>query len=198
MLVHGRDAGENAAKYAKEKTTPLPNDDEFSAIKETAEKPLHAKGGKNPAKLRREVQEAAQRYLGPIRTEEELKKFITFLEGVKKDDLFDISTTSKSRLYNKEWIDALELPNIVHLLEAAAKSALARTESRGVHFREDFPEVNNDEWLAESIVHYKAGNLEVTKRPVTVTSMTPPKGKIPYLEMMKQMMEAHSDTGGKH
>jgi len=83
-------------------------------------------------------------------------------------------------------------------LEISAKSAITRTESRGVHFREDFPETGNDEWLAGSIVHSDADAVTVTKHPFTVTSMTPPEGKRrPSLEMTKQRMEIHSDTEGK-
>ena len=86
----------------------------------------------------------------------------------------------------------------MQLLEIAAHSALARTESRGVHYREDFPHTDNDEWLKESAVLRAGAGFEVTHRPLTVTSMTPPAGVTPYIDFMKQMMDAHSDTGGKH
>jgi succinate dehydrogenase / fumarate reductase flavoprotein subunit len=80
----------------------------------------------------------------------------------------------------------------------AAQSALLRTESRGVHYREDYPKTDNDCWLKESIVKQVEDGFEVTQRPVTVTTMTPPKGVIPYLGFIKKMMESRSDTGGKH
>ena len=86
----------------------------------------------------------------------------------------------------------------MQLLEIAARSALARTESRGVHYREDFPQTDNDEWLKESVVLRAGEGFEIAHRPVTVTSMTPPTGTTPYLDFIKQMMDAHSDTGGKH
>ena len=54
----------------------------------------------------------------------------------------------------KEWIDAIELPNMVHLLECTARSALYRTESRGVHFRSDFPEPDDR--------HFKK-HIEITR-----------------------------------
>jgi succinate dehydrogenase / fumarate reductase flavoprotein subunit len=109
-----------------------------------------------------------------------------------------VAVVSKNRVYNKEWLDALELPFIVHLLKAAAKSALYRTESRGVHFREDCPLTDNENWLRESVVNYDEGKFNISSRPVTVTAMTPPQGKTPFLEMMKQMMASRSDIGGHH
>jgi hypothetical protein len=47
-------------------------------------------------------------------------------------------------------------------------------------------------------VQFDEGALKVTRRPVTVTSITPPKGKVLFLDMMKKMMEARSDIGGHH
>ena len=87
---------------------------------------------------------------------------------------------------------------MIQLLEMAAASALNRTESRGVHYREDHPHTDNDQWLKESIIHKSNGGFELSHRPLTLTSMMPPTGKMPYLEFVKQMMESRSDTGGKH
>ena len=136
--------------------------------------------------------------MGPIRNKQEISTFIDFLDKVNKEQLPNLATTSKSRVYNKEWIDALELGNIVHLLKAAAQSALFRTESRGVHYREEYPYTDNDNWLKENLVSYEGGSFQITSRPVTITSLTPPKGKVPFLDMMKKMMEARSDIGGHH
>jgi succinate dehydrogenase/fumarate reductase flavoprotein subunit len=198
MLVHGADAGANAAEYAGRVKVEGVGVEAYRAMEEEARRPLERREGLRPAGVRRRVQEMAHRYLGPIRTERELLSFVEFLEGVEKGELPYLSTVSKGRVYNKEWLDALELPGMVHLLKAAALSALARTESRGVHFREDYPETDNHYWLQESLVRYEGGVLSVSKRPITVTSVTPPKGKWPFLEMMKKMMSSRSDVGGHH
>ena len=198
ILVQGLDAGRNAGEYSKKAQIPELNIKAFEPLEERASAPLLREEGLKPAQVRRRVQETAHKKLGPIRNQKELESFIEFLVDIKKEELPRLTVTSKSRIYNKEWIDALELENMVHLLEVAARSALFRTESRGVHFREDFPNTDNDNWLQESIVKIIGRDMEVGKRPVTVTSMTPPKGVWPYLEMLKMMMEAHSDVGGHH
>jgi len=77
-------------------------------------------------------------------------------------------------------------------------SALRRTESRGVHYREDYPHADNDQWLQEIIVKYREGSFSFNHRPVTITTMTPPKGKIPFLDMIKKMMVSRSNIGGHH
>jgi hypothetical protein len=87
---------------------------------------------------------------------------------------------------------------MVHLLKAAALSALNRTESRGVHYREDYPFSDNDNWLQESRVILEQGSWRVGWRPAVITALTPPKGKVPFLEMMKKMMQSRSEIGGHH
>jgi succinate dehydrogenase/fumarate reductase flavoprotein subunit len=198
MLVHGADAGASAGAYAGAAKFLDHGDDALAALRDAAEAPLRRPDGLRPADVRRRVQEAAHKYLGPIRNREDLLLLLNLLSSVKKDEIPNLATTSKSRTYNKEWIDALELRNMVQLLEMAATSALLRTESRGVHYREDYPITDNDRWLKESVVTRTAKGFEVAQGPVTVTAMSPPAGVIPYLDFVKKMMESHSATGGKH
>jgi succinate dehydrogenase/fumarate reductase flavoprotein subunit len=198
MLVQGADAGRNAAEYALRTGVPAPDPESLAEQQRNAERPLKRKEGLRPAPLRRRVQEMAQKHLGPIRTGEELKDFLDEIRRVKREELPGLEATAKGRSYNKEWLDALELENILELLEVATSSALQRTESRGVHFRADHPVTNNDEWLEESVVRRTDTGFELTRRPVCTTSTTPPGGVTPYLEMIKKMMESHSEIGGHH
>ena len=87
---------------------------------------------------------------------------------------------------------------MVLLLECSARCALMRTESRGVHYREDYPYTDNDIWLKESIITMDQDNPEVVFRSPAITSLQPGEGVIPYFEMLKKMMKAHSDIGGHH
>ncbi|MBI4768158.1 MAG: FAD-binding protein [Deltaproteobacteria bacterium] len=198
MLVHGADAGEAAAAYAMRTSFVEPNSPMVESMQALAEAPLGKAHGEKPAAARRQIQEAAHKYLGPIRTHKELVALLEMLCKTRDELLPNLRVVSSRRTYNKEWLDAIELRNMIQLLEAAARSALSRCESRGVHFREDFPETDNDHWLQESVVHYKNEEIEVTHCPVNITTMTPPKGKVPYLDFIKHMMASRSDTGGKH
>jgi succinate dehydrogenase / fumarate reductase flavoprotein subunit len=123
---------------------------------------------------------------------------LDFLSQVEKDEMPDLSPSYRGRIYNKEIIDALELENMITLLRAAGRSALFRTESRGVHFREDFPDCDNDKWMRESVLKKGAGGYDLGTRDVTVLHMSPPTGRLPYLEMIRQMMASHTEIGGHH
>ena len=198
MLVQGADAGQNAAEYARTADV-LVSDPEFLAERQRrAERPLERKDGVRPAPVRRKVQEMAQKRLGPIRTGDELLAFLAEIQQVKREELPRLGARATGRPYNKEWLDALELENILQLLEIAASSALQRTESRGVHFRVDHPVTDNDEWLEESVVRRTDDGFELSTRPLCTTSLTPPTGSTPYLEMIKKMMESHSEIDGHH
>ena len=182
--------GPQRGRILRSISLPRPKDTSFDALECKAEKPLTRSDGENPAQVRRTLQSAAHRQLGPIRTEQELTSFIEFLEATRSDTLPYLAARHRSRAYNKEWLDALELANIVHLLTASAKSALARTESRGVHARADFPRTDNDAWLTESITTYRDCRFTVTHRPARSGSITPPGGSHDYLDMMKYGADA--------
>jgi succinate dehydrogenase/fumarate reductase flavoprotein subunit len=198
MLVEGAIAGRFAADYAKKSGIPDIDKKQVDKLQEKAILPLKLKEGIKPAELLRNVQKAAYEKLGLIRDNNGLSEFVKYIEMVKKDQLPKLCTVSKSMNYNKEWFEALELENIVQLLELSAKSAVMRTESRGVHYRSDYAWTDNDNWLKEIVLREDAGDLHVTKRPVIITSLMPPSGVTPYLEMVKKLMEAHSEIGGHH
>ncbi len=198
MLVHGADAGKNAACHASGQDEQKLKKDELDCVTVPAEKILNHKKHHQPALLRREMQIQAHHSLGPVRNQGELEDFLSFLITMKKEQLPELCSSSSQRVYNKEWIDILELKNMVLLLECSARCALMRTESRGVHYREDYPYTNNDIWLKESIITMDQDNPEVVFRSPAITSLQPGEGVIPYFEMLKKMMKAHSDIGGHH
>ncbi len=198
MLVGGAIAGRSAAQYAKSIEEVEIDKAQLENLKEKATKPLMRKDGIRPVELLRRVQKMAYEKLGPIRNGEGLRELIEFIERVKRDELPMLCTGSKGTRYNREWMEALELENIVQVLEIAAKAALMRAESRGVHYRSDHPYTDNDNWLKEIVIKRAGTEPRLFTRPVKVTILKPIKGKYPYLEMMKMMMEAHSEIGGSH
>jgi succinate dehydrogenase/fumarate reductase flavoprotein subunit len=198
MLVQGADAGKNAADYALGHGEENPTKDEIYSIILPVEQILERKSSLRPAAVRREVQMNAHQYLGPVRNQKELEIFLTFLTSIKEEQLPEMSPSSAHRNYNKEWIDVLELNNMVLLLECSVRSALMRTESRGVHYREDYPYTDNNNWLKESLVTADRGYLEIEFRNPDISTLKPEQGITPYFDMLKNMMMAHSEIGGHH
>ena len=76
--------------------------------------------------------------------------------------------------YNTDLTDAIELGYLLDCAEAMVVSAEARTESRGAHARQDFPERNDDEWMRHSLATRGAdGTVAMTYKPVAVTEFQP-------------------------
>lgn len=198
MLVEGAIAGKTAAEYAKKISFPLLNEKQLEKLQTQALEPIQHKNGLKPSDLMNEAQEMAYQKLGPIRNRQGLEKIDSHLSEVKHSKLTQLYIDSKSRKYNKGWLQAIELRNIIQLLEISVKSALVRTESRGVHYRSDHPYTDNDRWLIETHVALIDNEPQMSSHPVLSTRLTPPKGQIPYIDMLKHMMQSHSEIGGHH
>ncbi len=198
MLTTGARAGWSAGEYALARTHQDVDAGQEAELLERALAPLRRRGVAAVAAVRRAFQEQSQARMGPIRTQEELQAYLAYLENLEQSELPQLGTTQDSPVYNKEWIEALDLANMVVAMEASARAALARTESRGVHFRDDYPEVDNDAWLRQVLVWQENGNMTTGARPVDVSLMAPPSGKTAFMAFIKRMMQAHSDIGGHH
>jgi succinate dehydrogenase/fumarate reductase flavoprotein subunit len=198
MLVFGEVAGKAATTYAKKVGGLETDKKQVEALREKALQPLKRKDGVKPVELRKRLQKMAHESLGPVRSAEKLEAFIIELERTRAKELPRLCTSLESKNYNLEWIEAHELDNITLMLETAAKAALMRTESRGVHYRSDHPYADHDNWLKEIVIRQENGKPQMKTRSVVATVMTPPKGRFPYMEALLKAMEAHSKVGGGH
>jgi succinate dehydrogenase/fumarate reductase flavoprotein subunit len=189
MLVEGAIAGRFAAMYAGEVTTPEIDMKQIESFRNKVLQPLKREDGIKPIELRKRIQQIAHEIIGVIRDGVSLKRAIEELERTKREELPRLYTTAKFREYNREWIEALELENIVQVLEMSAKSALTRTESRGVHYRIDYPNLDNEHWLKEIVIKQVAGEMQVATHPITITTMTPPGGIMTFEDSILKAIE---------
>jgi succinate dehydrogenase / fumarate reductase flavoprotein subunit len=84
-----------------------------------------------------------------------------------------VTVQDKGRVFNTDLIQALELQCLVELAETIVAGAFAREESRGAHYRSDFPARNDDAWLRHTLTRRTAGGVNVSYAPVTVTRFHP-------------------------
>lgn len=145
LLVFGKRAGEHAAKYAKENQAGKIKEAEVNDIAAGALAPFERetnKDGENPFQIQSNLQEMMQQLVGIVRTEKELSEAAGKIEELKK--LSDRAACGGNRGFNPGWHTAIELKHMLTVAEAIAVAALDRKESRGGHFREDFPNKSED------------------------------------------------------
>ena len=162
LLVFGRRAGMGAVDYLGSLAArPAVSDADVAAAQAEALAPLSRSGGGNPYTVHAEVQEAMSSLVGIIRTENEIKTALAELEKLR-ERAAQVSAEG-GPAYNPGWHLALDLRNIMLIAECVAQAALERTESRGGHTRDDFPQMS-PEWRKVNLICSLAGDRVTLRR----------------------------------
>jgi len=111
-------------------------------------------------------------HVGVFRYKEKLQEADQAIRQLK-NRYQDVSIQDKGKVFNTELIAALELGSILDLAEVIVKGALGREESRGAHFRKDFPKRNDQEWLKHTLAYYREEGVHLEYSPVTLTKYPP-------------------------
>ena len=139
LLVFGKRAGEFAAKYAKENSAGQIN---MAQVDEAARKALEpfdrGAAGENPFTVQYELQENMQELVGIVRREDEMQRALDVIAALKARAAK--AGITGNREYNNGWHTALDLDNLLTISEVVALAGLERKESRGGHFRDDYPD----------------------------------------------------------
>ncbi len=142
--------------------------------------PVELVKGIKPITVKRKIQELAWENVGVIKNGSGLKEALREIEEIKAEKLPMVYCASKDQIFNREWIEALQVENMIQILEAMTRAALTRTESRGAHYRTDFPNTDNDKWLKNTIVKKMGDQMQVSTEPIVVTKIEPSSGVKPY------------------
>jgi succinate dehydrogenase/fumarate reductase flavoprotein subunit len=148
ILVQGRRTGRAAANHAKNGSATLAGSiwDQFV---ERVERPLTLRNGVAPHEIMKRIQTIAKKALNVVRTGDDLREALEDIRDIRNQHLPSLTASSTDRPYNRGWIDAIEVRGATLTVEAIALSALERRESRGAHFRADFP-TKDERFLANS------------------------------------------------
>jgi succinate dehydrogenase / fumarate reductase flavoprotein subunit len=171
-IVFGRRAGLRAAEYVG--TARKPDGDAGLLRREEARiAALFKNGGQErPWQVREELGKVLARDLGLTRGRE---KMAEALESVKalKARAARVRLEDTGRTFNTDLITALELGSLVELAETVVAGALAREESRGAHYRADFPRRDDANWLKHTLCHRTPDGPRLDYAPVTITRFQP-------------------------
>lgn len=176
-LVFGKIAGSSAAERAKKIDFKEIEENELRKERERVFSPLEKNRGYDPRTAKERMQRIMWEHVGVIRNQSGLNEGIEKLERIRDTILGNLFCTNKSSRMNFEWMEAIEVANMVELGLSMAKAALFRTESREAHYREDFPDGfpqgDNKNWCVETGMLKKYGELSIFKIPVEHTEIKP-------------------------
>ena len=169
LVVFGRAAGKHMLETLRENpySRPMPADAADASLARLAR--WDQPGSERVAAISDTLRRTMQTHCGVFRTEATLRAGLAELDGLDIR-LAQAGLTDTSRVFNTARIEALELENLMGVARATLVSALARTESRGAHTREDFPQRDDEHWLKHSL--YSRADDAVDAKPVRLKPLT--------------------------
>ncbi len=184
LVVFGRSAAIRAAEIIKPGAAhkQLPGDASDPAIARL-DQVRHSKGELPAAHIRETMQRIMQNHAAVFRTASSLKEGIDLLDKTCAS-FQNIGIKDKGMLWNSDLVEALELENLLEQAKITINCAYNRTESRGSHAREDFPDRDDKNWMKHSVAWLVADKVKIDYRPVHQTTLTdevkaiPPKKRV--------------------
>jgi succinate dehydrogenase / fumarate reductase flavoprotein subunit len=176
LLVFGRRAGIKAAEYAVRKADPEFPAQAVDIVHRQVDQLVERGDGVRAAALRREMQQVMDTQVFVFREATGLRAALKELRALRKR-YESVYVDDKSKLYNTDVTTALELGYDLEQAEIIAACAVARTESRGAHYRRDHPKRDDAKWLKHTLAHFTPEGPRLEFTPVTITKY-PPKERV--------------------
>jgi succinate dehydrogenase / fumarate reductase, flavoprotein subunit len=168
LLVFGKRAGEYAAVFAKQEDSSQIDPAQAEAAVQRALAPFE-RNGESPYHVQQSLQEMMQRLVGIVRREEEMRLALSELRQLAQRAT-NVAVVG-NREYNGGWHTALDLSHLLTVSEIITRAAIERKESRGAHFREDYPARSSEEGKTSVLVRLNdQGEMQVLREPVPVMS----------------------------
>jgi fumarate reductase (CoM/CoB) subunit A len=120
-----------------------------------------------PITIRKKIQTIMWDKVGVLRNGPDLEAAIEELKRIRKEDIPSLRIRTESTRFNREWHEAIEVINMLDVAEMVAMASLLRKESRGAHYREDYPTKDDEQWLKNIIItRTENGENKLTPQPV--------------------------------
>ncbi|MDH3519278.1 MAG: FAD-binding protein [Myxococcales bacterium] len=177
-LVFGRRAGKRMLDVVPGLKQPAVNEElEIEAARDEIEALYAGDGSEDLNAIREELKETMTYQVGVYRCAEDMQQAQTTLERLR-ERFRKIQVKDRGRNFNLNLLEALELSNMLEYSELIVDGGLARQESRGAHFRTDFPTRDDANWLKHTLAfRTDDGGHELRYKPVTITRFQPEERK---------------------
>ncbi len=166
IVVFGRRGGRAMAEYVNVVNHPNITKSAANKVRDHIERVKASGGGEKVAELRTTLQETMTRNASVVRTEESLREAKATIDDLRKR-YQSISIDDKGSIFNSDLTEALELSHLLDLANGLVMGAIARQESRGAHWRDDFPTRNDVKWMKHTFAYQdEDGNVTLKYKAV--------------------------------
>ena len=175
--AHGRRTGRTILREVKSKLDyrSLYEEPE-KPVKDEIEKLIKSTGKVKAGEVRRDLQMNMTRYCGVFRDQKNLETLLSIVKDLQKQ-YKDMGIEDKTFRYNTDLIEAVELTHLLEFCEVIVVGALSRTESRGAHYRNDFPRRDDENWMKHTLAYKTEGGVRLDYKPVVITKYPPQERK---------------------
>lgn len=172
LMVFGKAAGTYAAAHAKHRLRPVLKPSVMESALARFDRLRHADGTTRPVVFRKRMYLLMQEHAGIYREEAVLADGAHHMTDLWRTYQNELKLGDRTLLWNNDLVEALELDNLLRQALVAMASARFRTESRGAHYRNDYPERNDQDWLCHTLAWLaEDGTVSLDKRPVRLDAL---------------------------
>ncbi len=176
-VVYGKRTGAAIAHYVQNRKLPTVEEQRYiQEAKAEIQTLLDQSGELRIHHLRQAFQDTMTQDCGVFRTEAVLQEGQERLHNLQQQ-YSQIYLDDKGKDWNTEIIEALELRSLMVVGRMIITSALNRRESRGAHFREDYPDRDDGNFLKHTLTYYSPSGIDIQNRPVAITMFEPQERK---------------------
>ncbi|MBN2499516.1 MAG: FAD-dependent oxidoreductase [Anaerolineales bacterium] len=172
LVVFGKYSGLKAAEYARGVDFPVLPPDAGDFARQQFDRIRNASGKERAVDIASEMKKVMFDHVGVFRVDAGMRTALAKVRELRERYL-EVSVMDKGKLFNTEILNTWELGNLLELAEVTTVSALARTESRGAHARDDYPKRNDQDWLKHTLAWMRNGEIELRYKPVVLTKYEP-------------------------
>jgi succinate dehydrogenase / fumarate reductase flavoprotein subunit len=172
LIVFGKHAGLRAAEFSQSASFQTLPADPTEFIRQKLDSIRNSQGEEKAYTIANEMKTVMFDDVGVFRAQEGMQHALDKVRELQ-ERLKHVRQSDQGKIFNTELINAWELGNLLDLAEITTVSALARTESRGGHAREDYPKRDDVNWLKHSLAWYRDGTITLGYKPVTIIKYQP-------------------------
>lgn len=172
LVVFGRRAGIHIADYVQQADMPEVPKDVTDPAQEEIARLTEGKKGIHGEHLREKMKKEMMENVGVYRNEKKMAAAVDRISELRRQ-YKDVRVQDTDKAFNTDLLEILELKNLLDLSLITATSARNRTESRGAHAREDFPDRNDDDWLKHTLARLQDDTVSIEYMPVDTSKWAP-------------------------